>query len=182
MLEKLKETHATAAGLKAFCTWACLSAIDTCRQCCGGHGYSAYSGFPSMYSDFAVQCTWEGDNTILSLQSGRALIGSYSDASRGKKLAPGVAYLARPGIYTAKSNGKLDLEDIDNGWACVAANFIKKVASDYKVLAEKKGATKESAMEGCSQGRFIAAKVHTIGYIFRMVRSLACPPCSCLLF
>ena len=42
VLEKLKETHATSAGLKAFCTWACLDTIEVCRQACGGHGYSAY--------------------------------------------------------------------------------------------------------------------------------------------
>lgn len=42
--------------LPAFCTWSCLQTIDTCRQCCGGHGYSSYSGFPAMYNDFAVQC------------------------------------------------------------------------------------------------------------------------------
>lgn len=41
ILDKLKETHATSAGLKAFCTWACLDTIDKCRQSCGGHGYSA---------------------------------------------------------------------------------------------------------------------------------------------
>lgn len=41
ILDKLKETHATSAGLKAFCTWACLDTIDKCRQTCGGHGYSA---------------------------------------------------------------------------------------------------------------------------------------------
>lgn len=40
-LEKLKETHATSAGLKAFCTWSCLDTIERARQACGGHGYSA---------------------------------------------------------------------------------------------------------------------------------------------
>lgn len=52
VLDKLKETHATSAGLKAFCTWNTLECIEWCRQSCGGHGYSAYSGFPSMYNDF----------------------------------------------------------------------------------------------------------------------------------
>ena len=59
VIEELKEVHGTSAGLKAFCTWNCLNTIDQCRQACGGHGYSAYTGLASMYSDFAVQCTWE---------------------------------------------------------------------------------------------------------------------------
>lgn len=37
----LKDIHATCAGLKAFCTWSTYYGIDTCRQCIGGHGYSA---------------------------------------------------------------------------------------------------------------------------------------------
>jgi hypothetical protein len=38
VLESLKETHATSAGLKAFSTWWALETIDKCRQACGGHG------------------------------------------------------------------------------------------------------------------------------------------------
>lgn len=50
VLEKLKETHATSAGLKAFCTWNGLETIEKCRASCGGHGYSAYTGLASMVS------------------------------------------------------------------------------------------------------------------------------------
>lgn len=117
-----------------------------------------------MYQDFAVQCTWEGDNTILSLQAGRSLVGSWNDATKGKPLPPGTRYLSDPKTLTAKSNSKLDLEDIDNGWACVAANTVKKAAEDYaKELGQ--GLSKDEAMERCSQSRFIAAKLHTIGYV-----------------
>ncbi|ORY32176.1 acyl-coenzyme A oxidase I [Naematelia encephala] len=166
-LDKLKETHATSAGLKAFCTWAALDTIDKCRQSCGGHGYSAYSNFPLMYADFAVQCTWEGDNTILSLQAGRALIGAWGAAVKGKRLAPGVAYLGIPNILTAKSDSSLSLADIQKAWSCVAANVVKKATEEYLVHL-KAGKTKDEAMERCSQSRFIAAKLHTVGYIFAM--------------
>lgn len=169
VIEMLKEMHATSAGLKAFCTWGCLDTIDKCRQSCGGHGYSAYSNFPAMYSDFAVQCTWEGDNTILSLQAGRSLLSSYAAAAKGKKLAPGVAYLAKPELLTAKSDGSFSLEDISRGFNCVAANVVKKAAIEFNNL-RKDGKNKEVAMELCSQSRFIAAKLHTVGYIFSMFR------------
>ena len=59
VIETLKETHATSAGLKAFCTWNCLNTIEQCRQSLGGHGYSSYTGLAQMYNDFAVQCSWE---------------------------------------------------------------------------------------------------------------------------
>ncbi|WVW85213.1 hypothetical protein I302_107251 [Kwoniella bestiolae CBS 10118] len=169
ILDKLKETHATSAGLKAFCTWACLDTIDKCRQSCGGHGYSAYSNFPLMYADFAVQCTWEGDNTILSLQAGRSLVGAWGGAVKGKKLAPGVAYLNDSSLLSAKSDSSLSLSDIQRAWNCVAYNVIKKAAEEYVALL-KSGKSKDEAMEKCSQSRFIAAKVHTIGYIFRLFK------------
>ncbi|KAK4690092.1 acyl-CoA oxidase, partial [Tremellales sp. Uapishka_1] len=154
ILDKLKETHATSAGLKAFCTWACLDTIDKCRQSCGGHGYSA---------------TWEGDNTILSLQAGRSLVGSWSDAVKGKKLAAGVAYLSNPGVLTSKSDSSLSLADIQKAWNCVAAHVVKKAAGEYASHV-KAGKNKDQAMELCSQSRFIAAKLHTTGYIFGMFK------------
>jgi len=169
ILDKLKETHATSAGLKAFCTWACLDTIDKCRQSCGGHGYSAYSNFPLMYADFAVQCTWEGDNTILSLQAGRALIGAWGAFTKKRPLAPGVAYLAIPNILSARSDSSLSLADLQKGFHCVSANSIQVVTMQYLGLL-KAGKAKDVAMESCSQGRFVAAKLHTMGYIFSMFR------------
>ena len=65
LIDILKETHGTSAGLKAFCSWKALEIIETCRQACGGQGYSSYAGLASMYQDFAVQCTWEGDNNLV---------------------------------------------------------------------------------------------------------------------
>lgn len=65
---------------------------------------------------------------------------------------------------TAKSNGNLDLQDIDQAWACVAANVVKKASEDYASHTSK-GLSKDEAMERCSQSRFIAAKLHTIGYV-----------------
>lgn len=113
----------------------------------------------------------EGDNTILSLQSGRSLIGSYSDALKGTKLPLGTAYLnALPSVLTfaspANAAAVTELETIDRGWACVAANAVKKAHDVFEGLV-KSGQQKDEALEGCSQERFVAAKVHTTGYIFR---------------
>lgn len=65
VLDKLKETHATSAGLKAFCTWAGLETIDKCRQACGGHGYSAYVNLASMYAD-QVSFKWDSSGSALT--------------------------------------------------------------------------------------------------------------------
>ena len=162
VLEKLKETHATSAGLKAFCTWGALSTIDICRQSCGGHGYSSYVNLASMYADQAVQCSWEGDNTILTLQSGRSLISSYLEAKDGKKLADGVSYLndlqRSLNAKCPSDEAAPDMDVMDEAWKCVAANVVQKAAVDFQKHV-KAGQHKEVAFELCSQERFIAAKV-----------------------
>lgn len=170
VIEKLKEVHATSAGLKAFCTWNGLETIEKCRASCGGHGYSAYTGLSSMYNDQAVQCTWEGDNTILTLQAGRSLVSSYDDAKKGKKLPGGTSYLnSMPEILTikcGKDEDTLKPKTINDAWACVAANVVKNAAEAYERYMSE-GKDKDEALEMCSQERFVAAKVHTAGYIYR---------------
>ena len=79
--------------MKAFCSWKALEIVETCRQACGGQGYSSYAGLASMYQDFAVQCTWEGDNTVMTLQLGRYLVSSIEGtSSKEEKLPSGIAY------------------------------------------------------------------------------------------
>jgi acyl-CoA oxidase len=171
VLEMLKETHSTSAGLKAFCTWNCLDTIEQCRQACGGHGYSAYTGLAGMYQDFAVQCTWEGDNTILTLQLGRYLVSSYREALKGKKLSPGVGYLNNLDSLLGKRCQITDLEKILDpaiiieGWQVVCANVVINTALEFEECL-KKGLDVDDAYEQCSQSRLYAAKLHSYGYLF----------------
>ena len=80
-IAQLKELHGWSAGLKAWATWHSYKAIDDCRQACGGHGYSGYSGLPSLFADHAVCVTWEGDNTLMSLQCARFLFANVNQAT-----------------------------------------------------------------------------------------------------
>uniref|UniRef100_A0A674NME6 Acyl-coenzyme A oxidase n=1 Tax=Takifugu rubripes TaxID=31033 RepID=A0A674NME6_TAKRU len=65
----LPELHALSAGLKAFTTWAANGAIEVCRMSCGGHGYSRSSALPDIYVEFTPTCTYEGENTVMMLQT-----------------------------------------------------------------------------------------------------------------
>ncbi|CUM51923.1 uncharacterized protein AC631_05192 [Debaryomyces fabryi] len=86
-IEAMKSLFIASGSLKSTCTWLTLSTIDQCRQACGGHGYSAYSGFGKIYNDWAVQCTWEGDNNILGMSIGKQLVKSISSVLRdGQKM------------------------------------------------------------------------------------------------
>lgn len=184
VLNTLKETHATSAGLKAFCTWSCLSTIEVCRQSLGGHGYSAYAGLAGMASDFAVHCTWEGDNTILTLQAGRYLVSCYNEAKQGKVQPEGVAYLNNlTEVVKSKCSAKtpedmLDFGVIERAWSAVAANVVQKAGEDF-AECRKKGLKTEQAYEECSAARLHAGKIHSYSYLFRtFVKGISTAPAS----
>ncbi|XP_075946949.1 peroxisomal acyl-coenzyme A oxidase 1-like [Anarhichas minor] len=93
---ELPELHALSAGLKAFTTWATNSAIEVCRMSCGGHGYSCSSALPDIYVTFTPTCTYEGENTVMMLQTARFLVKSYRQAKAGQQLSGIVSYLNEP--------------------------------------------------------------------------------------
>ena len=65
------QLHATSAGLKALSTNVAMYGIEQCRLACGGHGYSQCSGIPKIYVHTAPACTYEGENTVMYLQTAR---------------------------------------------------------------------------------------------------------------
>ncbi|XP_074116881.1 peroxisomal acyl-coenzyme A oxidase 1 isoform X1 [Sminthopsis crassicaudata] len=92
-LSELPELHALTAGLKAFTSWTANSGIEACRMACGGHGYSHCSGLPNIYVTFTPTCTFEGENTVMMLQTARFLIKSYEQVHSGKLVGGMVSYL-----------------------------------------------------------------------------------------
>ncbi|XP_053712401.1 peroxisomal acyl-coenzyme A oxidase 1-like isoform X2 [Synchiropus splendidus] len=90
---EMPELHALSAGLKAFTTWTSNSGIEVCRMSCGGHGYSQSSGFPDIYVNFTPTCTYEGENTVMMLQTARYLVKSYRQVKAGQQLRGIVSYL-----------------------------------------------------------------------------------------
>ncbi|XP_008068290.1 peroxisomal acyl-coenzyme A oxidase 1 isoform X1 [Carlito syrichta] len=92
-LTELPELHALTAGLKAFTSWTANTGIEACRMACGGHGYSHCSGLPNIYVNFTPTCTFEGENTVMMLQTARFLMKSYDQVHSGKLVCGMVSYL-----------------------------------------------------------------------------------------
>lgn len=92
-LSYVKSMHALTSGIKALFSSLTLSSIEVCRQCCGGHGYSEYSGLPAIYMNYAPTVTYEGDNTVLLLQCGSFLFKQLQKAKDGRKLTGWMEYL-----------------------------------------------------------------------------------------
>ncbi|XP_053155314.1 peroxisomal acyl-coenzyme A oxidase 1 isoform X2 [Hemicordylus capensis] len=92
-LSELPELHALSAGLKAFSSWVANAGIEECRMACGGHGYSRCSGLPDIYVNFTPSCTYEGENTVMMLQTARFLVKSYTQVSSGQLVSGMMSYL-----------------------------------------------------------------------------------------
>ncbi|XP_068932437.1 peroxisomal acyl-coenzyme A oxidase 1 isoform X2 [Petaurus breviceps papuanus] len=92
-LNELPELHALTAGLKAFTSWTANAGIEACRMACGGHGYSHCSGLPNIYVTFTPTCTFEGENTVMMLQTARFLMKSYDQVHSGKLVGGMMSYL-----------------------------------------------------------------------------------------
>ncbi|KAE8576962.1 hypothetical protein XENTR_v10004383 [Xenopus tropicalis] len=167
-LNELPELHALSAGLKAFTTWAANTGIEECRMACGGHGYSRCSGIPDIYVTFTPACTYEGENTVMMLQTARFLVKSYKAVLSGKRLDGMVSYLndvsqhrVQPHPVAGRSLVK-DINDIQNlveaykqraAWLVVAA--AKNVNTD-----SKRGKRKEDAWNKNSVDLVRASEAH----------------------
>ena len=74
-----RELETRAAGVKALATWHATSAIQTCREACGGAGYLSENRLPHLKADTDVFTTFEGDNTVLLQLVAKSLLTDYRD-------------------------------------------------------------------------------------------------------
>ncbi|XP_064651939.1 peroxisomal acyl-coenzyme A oxidase 1-like [Lineus longissimus] len=111
-LESLPELHAVSAAAKAFTSWVGSSMIETCRLSCGGHGYSHASGLPKIYADATPACTYEGENTVMMLQTARLLKKYHMRATNGEHIPGFMAYLSAPRTTRSSIDKNLRLEDL----------------------------------------------------------------------
>ena len=110
-IEDMKSLFVDSASLKATCTWLGCEAIDECRQACGGHGYSNYNGFGRAYNDFAVQCSWEGDNNVLAISSGKPIVRHIMGLEKGKTVKGSLDFLNQWKSYTGSGASKVILNN-----------------------------------------------------------------------
>jgi acyl-CoA oxidase len=134
-LERLPELHALSCCLKAVCTNEAAQAVEICRLSTGGHGYLNSAGFQDTYGMVTAAQTYEGENTVMFLQTARYLIKAYNQALNGEKLTPTVAYLE---TY-ARSNSRQNFENSPRGiLRLFQAAAASKIARANKHLEQRK--------------------------------------------
>ncbi|KAK2584941.1 hypothetical protein KPH14_002534 [Odynerus spinipes] len=129
-LERLPELHALACCLKATASSDGARGIEELRLSCGGHGYMDSSNLPATYGLVTASCTYEGENTVLLLQTARYLIKVWKQAEAGSLLPPTVEYLSdlARGVRQAPWNNSLTC--IVKGHQAVAAGKIRLAAQN----------------------------------------------------
>nr|XP_015091899.1 peroxisomal acyl-coenzyme A oxidase 2 isoform X3 [Vicugna pacos] len=164
----LPELHALSAGAKAMVTDFCAQGVELCRRACGGHGYSKLSGLPSLVTRVAASCTYEGENTVLYLQTARFLVKIYLQAQESpgstsqRSLPQSVAYLTAPDQTRCPAQRAADFlhpELYTTAWAHVATRLIKDSAHHLQTLM-KSGADWHEAWNQTTVIHLQAAKAH----------------------
>lgn len=84
--------HCVMCLYKSYVTFGVLEGVEECRRSCGGHGFHMLSGLPSLYLDCLPAITFDGDNSILTLQSARYYM---KELSKGKDLNENLLYLTK---------------------------------------------------------------------------------------
>ena len=82
--------HCIMSLYKSYVTYTTLEGIEEARRSCGGHGFLMLSGLPSLYGEYLPSITFDGDNSILTLQSARYFM---SLLRKPKQMPAPLAYL-----------------------------------------------------------------------------------------
>ncbi|XP_017868328.1 PREDICTED: probable peroxisomal acyl-coenzyme A oxidase 1 [Drosophila arizonae] len=143
-LERLPEMHALACCLKAICSADASAGVEICRLSCGGHGFMDCSNFPAIYGMTTAVCTYEGENTVMLLQTARYLVKVYGQALAGEKLVPTVAYINEAIKLKKFVNFDCTLESIVKAFQFVAANKTR-VAYEQIEMRRRQGHSTEVA-------------------------------------
>ncbi|XP_045447119.1 probable peroxisomal acyl-coenzyme A oxidase 1 [Melitaea cinxia] len=156
--KRLSELHALACCLKAVGTSDAASLVERCRLACGGHGYMRSSNLPNICQQISAACTYEGDNTVLLLQTARFLIKTWQQIDSGK-LTPTVDYL---NTARSKSHPGKWVNSIENIVRAFEIVSMRKISSCVENMENKvaSGVTFEDTWNMCSVQLISAAEAH----------------------
>ncbi|KAL0851514.1 hypothetical protein ABMA28_007305 [Loxostege sticticalis] len=158
-LDRLPELHALACCLKAVSTADAAECVERCRLACGGHGYMLSSNLPLMYGLVTAACTYEGENTVLLLQTARYLVKAWQQAAGGNALTPTVSYLANSAVGRRHPPWDNTIEGIILGFQRVAASKISLCVENIE-RRQKSGMSYEDAWNMTSVQLTSASEAH----------------------
>ncbi|XP_073958416.1 acyl-coenzyme A oxidase 1-like [Choristoneura fumiferana] len=163
-LDRLPELHALSCCLKAVSTADAAECVERCRLSCGGHGYMMSSSLPLMYGLVTAACTYEGENTVLHLQTARYLVKAWQQAMGGHALTPTVAYIGKVSAGRRSPPWENTIQGIIGGFQRVAAGKIAQCVANIE-KRQKNGMTYEDAWNMTSVQLTAASEAHCRAFI-----------------
>lgn len=110
--DKLSDMHILSCALKVLGTTDGCAGIERLRLSTGGHGYHIAANLSNIYGNAVASYTYEGENTVLLLQIGRALVKEWAGFTQGKPLSSSYAYFE-------PSMALKEFPKWDNSWQCI---------------------------------------------------------------
>ncbi len=104
---------------------------------------------------------------MLTLQTGRYLLGCFKAAVKDKKKVP-IDYINRMPLKAKASGDPVSLECIAEAFDSVSANLLVIAGKAYMDALTSNN--EDAALEKCSLQRFKTAKAHCQGYLFHKFR------------
>ncbi|PZC74072.1 hypothetical protein B5X24_HaOG208389 [Helicoverpa armigera] len=161
-MDELPELHAIACCLKAVTSWDTSAMTERCRTSCGGHGYMLSSNLPQIYGLVTAAVTYEGENTVLMLQTARSLVKAWEQAAAGKPLSPTMSYLSEKIDKKQKWDNSVD--GIIKGFRRVATGKVASAVASMKKYI-KRGLDPEDAWNMSSVQLVAASEAHCRAFI-----------------
>ncbi|XP_023162215.2 probable peroxisomal acyl-coenzyme A oxidase 1 [Drosophila hydei] len=90
--ERLPDMHILSCALKVLCTTDGCAGIERLRLSTGGHGYHIAANLSNIYGNAVAAYTYEGENTVLLLQIGRALVKAWNSFKQGQPVSASYDY------------------------------------------------------------------------------------------
>jgi len=109
--ELMDQFHHLSSGYKSLFTQRTMESLNVIRQSLGGAGFSAWSGIPYLIAYFASAITYEGDNTVMMMQSFKYLEKQYKKMKKGEKLVGIYSYLNKINEFGSMKCGAKTAED-----------------------------------------------------------------------
>ncbi|ALC41620.1 Acox57D-d [Drosophila busckii] len=110
--DRLPDMHILSCALKVLASTDGCAGIERLRLSTGGHGYHIAANMSNIYGNAVAAITYEGENTVLLLQIGRALVKAWANYKQGQPLSASYAYLA-------SSMQLREFPKWDNSWQCI---------------------------------------------------------------
>ncbi|XP_076631594.1 acyl-coenzyme A oxidase 1 [Colletes latitarsis] len=171
-LDRLPELHALSCCLKAVASSDAATGVEQVRLACGGHGYMDASNLPATYGLVTAVCTYEGENTVLLLQTARYLVKAWKQAVSGQPLPVTIRYLTDLVKGIKQRPWKNNLTCIIQSHQAVAAGKIR-LATENMDRRIRSGVSPEDAWNETSIELARCAEAHCRAFIvMRFVESV----------